>query len=367
MKMKAYKDIQLSRLGMGCMRLPLNGPKDTDIDVEKAQAIIDYAMANGINYFDTAYVYHTFNSEKFMGNAMKKYPRDSYYLATKYFIGAEPDYRACFEKQLENLQTDHIDFYLVHCLTDGNLQQYLDSGCIAYFAEQKKLGRITHLGFSTHASVATTKLFLDQYDWDFVQIQLNYYDWLFSTAKEEYELLTERGIPVMVMEPVRGGRLATLNEESNARLKAVEPDMSIASWAMRWVSSLPNVQVVLSGMTTMEQIVDNVNTFSNSEPLNDEQEALLLEVCRDYRKQVTVACTACRYCTDGCPMEIDIPKMMEIMNNYKINGPRALSALNQVEEGKRPADCIGCGACTSHCPQSIDIPAVMAELAEAAK
>lgn len=367
MKMKPFKDIQLSRLGMGCMRLPLDGPKDTCIDVAKAQEIIDYAMANGINYYDTAYVYHTFHSEKFLGGAMKKYPRDSYYLATKYFIGAAEDYKACFEEQLSNLQTDHIDFYLVHCLMDDNVDKYIESGCIQYFAEQKKLGRITNLGFSTHASVETTKRFLDQYDWDFVQIQLNYYDWLFSTAKEEYELLASRNIPIMVMEPVRGGRLATLNEQSNARLKAAAPDMSIASWAMRWVSSLPAVQVVLSGMTTMEQIVDNIDTFANSEPLNDEEQALLLDVCREYKKQVTVPCTGCRYCTDGCPMEIDIPKMMEIMNAYKVDGPRALNALKNVEEGKRPSDCIGCGACTAHCPQSIDIPAIMTELAEASK
>lgn len=366
MKTKAFKDLQLSCLGMGNMRLPLNGPKDTDIDMEKAQAIIDYAMAHGINYYDTAYVYHNGESERFLGKAMAKYPRESFCLATKFNYNANPDYKAVFEEQLERLNTDYIDFYLLHAIGDGTADKYIDCGCIEYFEEQKKLGRIRYLGFSAHASVETLERVASLREWDFAQIQLNYFDWNFSTAKAEYEVLTSHNIPVIVMEPVRGGKLANLTDECNAELKAEQPDWSIASWAFRWLQRLDNVQVVLSGMTTMDQMVDNVATFSEGEALTDAQEEKLFEVVQNFRSQVVIPCTGCRYCTEDCPMGIDIPKMMNIYNGFKVDGPWALAGLKDVEEGHTPADCIGCGACTGHCPQNIQIPEVMQQLAEAA-
>ncbi len=366
MTYKDFQDIQLSRLAMGNMRLPTKGEgMDAPIDEEKAQEIIDYGMANGINYYDTAYVYHGGESEKFLGRALKKYPRESYHLATKFFILANPDYKAVFEEQLSRLQTDYIDFYLIHGIFDHTYQQYIDSGCIAYFEEQKRLGRIKYLGFSSHAKPENLETFLQQRKWDFTQIQLNYFDWNYGTAKAEYELLEKYNVPIMVMEPCRGGRLASLSPQADALLKEAHPDWSVASWAFRWVKSLPQVQIVLSGMTRLEQIVDNVSTFSDPEGLSPEDTEILMHALDVFHGEIAVPCTACRYCCDGCPMEINIPEFLKVYNSYKIDGPRGLEDADHIVSSGRPADCIGCGACAEHCPQGIAIPGIMAELAEA--
>lgn len=366
MEEKLFRDLRLSRLGMGNMRLPMTGTDPmSPVDYPKAQELIDYAMEHGINYYDTAYVYHGGDSEKFLGEALKKYPRDSYHLATKFFILANPDYKAVFEEQLERLQTDYIDFYLIHGIFDNTYQQYLDSGCIEYFLELKKQGRIKYLGFSSHASVENLRTFADHHDWDFAQLQLNYFDWQYAHTKEEYEILTQRNIPVIVMEPVRGGRLATLTPETEAILKKAHPDWSIASWALRWVRKLPNVQVILSGMSSMEQIQDNVATFNAPEPLNDADEKILMEVCEKFHGNVVVPCTTCRYCCEGCPAQINIPEYLKVYNSGKIDGEWTVSAkLAQIESKGKPDDCIACGACSRHCPQGIDIPSLMKELAQ---
>ena len=366
METKRFQGISLSRLGMGNMRLPVTGSDPgSPIDYPKAQEIIDYAMAHGINYYDTAYVYHGGESEKFLGQAMKQYPRSSYYLATKFSITANPDYKAVFEEQLSRLQMDYIDFYLIHCLTDATCQSYLDSGAIEYFQEQKKQGRIRYLGFSSHAGVEALRTFADSHRWDFAQLQINYFDWTYRQTREEYEILTERNIPVMVMEPVRGGRLASLTPETEALLKAAHPDWSIASWALRWVRNLPNVQVILSGMSNLEQIQDNIATFQDTKALSHEDEALLMEVCQKFHSQVVVPCTACRYCTETCPVQINIPEYLKAYNTGKVESwGEAVKEMANIESQGKPADCIACGACTGHCPQGIDVPALMKELAE---
>ncbi len=361
---KEFHDIKLSWLGMGNMRLPVqNDDPNAPIDRKRAQEIIDYAMANGINYYDTAYVYHNSESEKFLGEALGKYPRDSYYLATKFLILANPDYKAVFEEQLERLKTDRIDFYLLHAVLDHTVDQYIDGGCIEYFMEQKRLGRIGHLGFSFHASEPTLSRLVNLREWDFAQIQLNYFDWLFGTAKREYEILAEKDIPVMVMEPIRGGRLATLSAEPERILKDAHPDWSLATWAFRWVKRLPNVKVVLSGMSTLDQIKENVALFADERALSDEEEATLFRACEAFRKEVQVPCTACRYCCDGCPAEINIPALLEVYNHYKTDGPWALNELKKIDSKGMPKDCIACGACAEHCPQNIDIKGIMQELA----
>ncbi|MBO4368215.1 MAG: aldo/keto reductase [Clostridia bacterium] len=366
MKYKAFKDISLSRLGLGNMRLPSlePGKPGSPIDYAAAHAIMDRAYQAGINYFDTAYVYNNGDSERCVGEGMKKYPRDSFYLATKFNIGANPDYRAVFAEQLERLQTDRIDFYLIHCVMDGNAKQYIDSGAIEYFLDMKAQGKITWLGFSSHASPDTLRMFADHHDWDFAQIQLNGFDWRFSTTKEEYEILTERNIPIMVMEPVRGGRLSHLTPEAEALLKAKHPDWSISSWALRFVKSLPGVQVILSGMSNLEQMNDNLNTFADDSGLTQEETALYIQACEMFKAQLQVPCTACRYCTDGCPGEINIPEFLKLYNNYKVDGFWALFGWEKIETVGTPKDCIGCGACTGHCPQNIDTPKIMSELAE---
>lgn len=364
MEMKGYKNISLSRLGMGNMRLPLREDLEgKPIDREKAQEIIDYAMAKGINYYDTAYVYNGGDSEKFLGEAMKKYPRESYCLATKFNIGANPDYKAVFEQQKERLCTDYFDFYLVHAVMDHNYKKYEESGCIEYFKELKKQGIIRNLGFSNHSSPDTLRHFRDLYDWDFIQLQLNYYDWQYGSAKEEYEICTEKGIPVVVMEPVRGGRLADLTPEANERLKSSHPDWSVASWAFKWVKSLSNVQVVLSGMSNMEQIEDNVKTFDREDALSEKDMETLMKACEMFRNQMQVPCTACRYCCDECPVKIDIPNVLMAYNNYKLSGDWVLGNLRSSDK-PGPKDCVGCKKCTGHCPQSINVPKIMEELRE---
>jgi len=365
---KPYKNINLSRLGMGNMRLPIHTDRPaTPIDRVKAQEIIDYAMANGINYYDTAYVYHNSESEVFLGEAMKKYPRESYHLATKYSILANPDYKAVFEEQLARLQTDYIDFYLMHSVNEYTAQQYIDSGCIEYFLAQKQAGRIKYLGFSSHADVKTLTMFADHHKWDFAQLQINYFDWCFAAAKQEYQVLVDRNIPVIVMEPVRGGRLAALSPEAEAILKEVHPDWSLAAWAFRWVKRLPQVQVVLSGMSTLDQIKENVELFADDRALTDEEDSLVMKAAEMFRSQVQVPCTVCRYCCDGCSANINIPAVLEVYNKYKTDGSWALNEMKTVDSEGKAEDCIACGECSVHCPQGIDIPAIMQELKQLMK
>ncbi len=362
MNYKPFHDIRLSALGMGAMRLPM---KDQDhIDYEKAHAILDLAYANGINYYDTAYVYQGGDSERCLGQWMKKYPRDSFYVASKFHVGSNPDYEAVFEEQLQRLQTNHIDFYLLHCVMAGNIDDYLNSGAIAYFQKQKELGRITYLGFSSHADPDTLTRFVEHCHWDFTQIQFNYFDWLFSTTAQEYAVLESHKIPIMVMEPVRGGRLAQLTPEVEQMLQGAHPDWTMASWALRFVQSFPQVQVILSGMSDLGQMQDNLATFSGELGLSEKDKALLLEAGRRFRSQVQVPCTECRYCTPECPMGIQIPAYLKVYNSYKVNGKGALRGLQKVESQGKPTDCVACGACMGHCPQSIGIPDIMAELAK---
>lgn len=362
---KEYKGIKLSGLGLGNMRFPTTDKDGEHIDYEKAHAIIDASYNAGINYFDTAHVYNKCDSERCLGECLKKYPRDSYYVATKFHIDAEPDYRAMFAAQLERLQTDHIDFYLIHCLMDGNIDKYLTSGAVDFFMDMKARGKITYLGFSSHASLATLERFADHHQWDFAQIQLNYYDWHFGNTEKEYKILTDRNIPIMVMEPVRGGRLSTLTPDAAAMLDKARPGSSVSSWAFNFVKTLPNVCVVLSGMNDMSQLEDNLNTFSTEESLSPAEVELLFEAAELFKKQYTVPCTSCRYCTPNCPMKINIPDFLSVYNAYKMEGPWALSGASRVDTEGMPGDCIGCGACRAHCPQSINIPYYMEVLDKA--
>lgn len=363
---KKFKEIMLSTLGMGNMRLPIiKTETGTHIDKLKAQQIIDYAMANGINYYDTAYMYHNGESEEFLGEALAKYDRNDYFLATKFNINANPDYKAVFEEQLTKLKTDHVDFYLIHALSDSTMQRYIDEGSVNYFLEQKEKGRIKYLGFSTHASIPTLEKFLNHTQWDFTQMQLNYFDWLYSHTKQEYEILEKRNIPVIVMEPIRGGRLAVLSQKAELELNKAHPDWSMASWAFRWIKRLSQVKVVLSGMSDMNQIIENISTFNDNLSLSDEEESLLFKACKAFKNEVTVPCTGCRYCCDDCPVKINIPAYLSIYNKYRTDGRwYAINALKKADSIGKPEDCIACGVCTDLCPQDIDVKTVMSELAE---
>ena len=369
MQYKEFKSsAKLSILGMGAMRLPVVGGDQGNIDYEKAKAIIDRAYQGGVNYYDTAYIYHNGKSEEFLGKALAEYPRESYYVADKFNLQAEPDYKKQFPEQLSRLNMEYIDFYLIHGIQDAWMDQFLECGALRYFDELKKQGKIRNLGFSFHASPDSLRKLLKIYPWDFVQIQLNYLDWYYGDAKELYEILEEAEIPIMIMEPVRGGKLANLTPEAEAILKEADPEASIASWALRFVMSRPQVQVVLSGMSNLEQMEDNLHIFSETACLTEEEEALVKKAADEFRSKVGVGCTACRYCTPNCPIGLDIPKILSLYNDVKlVNEEWRATFADAMPEGKRPEDCIGCGACTGHCPQSLDVPAVMKEMAEIRK
>jgi len=346
------------------MRLPVEKTANGEqIDQEKAREIIDYAMQNGVNYFDTAYVYHNGESERFLGSALAKYSRGDYYLATKFLLPANPNFKFVFQEQLKRLQTEYVDFYLIHAISDQTVSRYLEGGCLEYFDEQKRIGNIRHLGFSFHGSIDTLKRVIAARDWDFAQIQLNYYDWAYDIAKEEYQMLTQSNIPIMVMEPVRGGKLAALPAEAEQMLKEAHPDWSIASWAFRWLKGLPKIQVVLSGMSNMDQIWENVDLFSRESALTSDDEKILFRASELFRKEVYIPCTACRYCCDDCPSQINIPIYLDYMNQYLINGQWGLQGINTVNSNGLPKDCIACGACKAHCPQNIQISDYLQQLA----
>lgn len=366
-----FKGMKLSRLGFGAMRLPLVPGGDGRVDEALVEKMTRYAVEHGVNYFDTAYPYHGGQSERVMGRVLGKYPRDSYYLATKYpghQISETYNPAEIFEEQLKKCGVEYFDFYLLHNVYENSIATYRDPrwGIVEYFLEQKKQGRIRHLGFSTHGSPELMKEFLDQYgdEMEFCQIQLNYLDWTLQSGREKYELLTERGIPVWVMEPVRGGRLVNLDETAQAELRAMRPEESTASWCFRWLQELPNVKMILSGMSDMAQMEDNVKTFSGGRAL-DEKETEKLYAIADVLKS-SVPCTGCRYCCDGCPKGLDIPMLITTYNDMCVSESiNAKMRMESMPEDKWPSACVACGKCAKVCPQKIDIPGVMKKLAEA--
>lgn len=355
----------LSQLGMGNMRLPVLSDKTGQpIDYENAKAIIDEAIRSGINYFDTAYIYHGGESERFTGMALAEYPRESYYVADKFNFQANPDYRQQFQQQLDRLQMEYIDFYLLHGIQDNFMDECLVSGCVEWFHEMKEAGKITYLGFSFHGSPDALRKMLTIYPWDFVQIQLNYYDWFYGDAEALYDILEEADIPIIVMEPVHGGMLADLGDDANQLFLKAAPDRSIASWAMRWVMNLKNVSVILSGMSTMEQLHDNIQTFSQQSAITEKENQLIQKVSKMLYDRVAVPCTSCRYCTPDCPAGLDIPMLLAAYNDAKLDGAWRLNRLISLPDEKKPSACIGCESCMQHCPQSLDIKRYMRDLSE---
>lgn len=349
---------EISRLGYGGMRFPKNGD---EVDVEEAVKLLRKAYDMGVNYFDTAVVYHKGESEKIFGKAFEIYDRSSYYLADKMSIWVckdEQEMKELFERQLKTLKTDYIDFYLVHSLNRNHYQKVKEFHCVEFLQEMKRQGKIKHLGFSFHDTYPVFTQILNDYDWDFVQIQLNYLDWQNQGAEQLYRELEKRNLPCMVMEPVRGGYLATLDEQRAKPFLEMEPNRSIASWAIRWVSSLPQVTVVLSGMSDMAQLEDNVSLLTNFEPMNEKELEAVAKVVEEIRKVNDIPCTGCRYCMD-CPMGVDIPEIFAIYSRLKIFGKDKSFVEDYkevMENGNGAEHCVGCQQCMNHCPQSIEIP-----------
>ena len=362
---KDFKGNQISTLGLGVMRLPSAEGNPDIIDREKGAEIIDRAITLGINYFDTAHIYQKTDSEKFLGEVLKKYPRDSYFLATKLYGSKTRDIRQTFAQQLERLQTDYVDVYLLHSLDDETFPIYTDPelGYIDFLKEMRAAGKIRYLGFSTHASVELLERFLQYFDgFDMALMQMNFVDWDLLNAKGQYELLTKYGIPVWVMEPQKGGRLATLNDAACKILKEAAPERSIASWGFRYLMGLPNVQTVLSGMGSVEMLEDNAATFHEHKLLTEQEQQILEKAREAFISDLGVPCSGCRYCCPECPEGLDIPLLIRGYNEFNISGKnwRVIG----LEDAKGPEHCLQCGACMTHCPQHINIPEVMAKLKE---
>ena len=369
-----YRDFhgkKLSALGFGAMRLPVIDGDDGRIDEAAALRMVDTAMQNGINYYDTAWGYHGENSELVMGKALSRYPRDSFYVATK-FPGYDPSnwgkVEEIFEQQLKKLGVEYFDFYLFHNVCEMNIDAYLNDekyGIYSYLMKQKQNGRIRHLGFSCHGSMPVLQRFLDAYgkDMEFCQLQLNYLDWTFQNGKEKVELLDTQNIPVWVMEPLRGGKLAKLLPEYEARLKELRPDEEIPAWAFRFLQSIPSVTMILSGMSNDEQLEKNLITFAEDKKLNEVEMSALLDIAAKMLSVGTVPCTACHYCVSHCPQGLNIPELLALYNEHAYTGggfiaPMALGAL---PEDKRPQACLQCRSCEQVCPQQIKISEVLAD------
>ena len=365
-----FQDLKLSALGMGAMRLPVIDGDDTHVDQELVNKMVACAMEGGVNYYDTAWGYHGGQSELAMGRALAAYPRESFYLADKfpgYDLSNMDKVEEIFEKQLEKCGVEYFDFYLIHNVCELNIDEYLNPAhrIYDYLTAQKKNGRIRHLGFSAHGSRAVIERFLSVYGdaMEFCQLQINYLDWNFQDAKGKVDLLRERGLPVWVMEPVRGGSLASLKPEYEERLRALRPDEAIPAWAFRFLQSIPEVTVTLSGMSNLEQMQQNIATFGEEKPLSVQEMDALLGIADEMVKKIALPCTACRYCTTHCPQGLDIPHLLALYNEhaYSNGGFIAPMAVSAIEEDKRPNACIGCRSCEAVCPQQIKISEAMAD------
>lgn len=351
-------NIETSLLGFGCMRFPTTA--DGEIDESEAERMLDKAIVAGVNYIDTAYPYHNGKSELFVGKVLKKYDRNSFYLATKlpvWLVHTVEDVDRLLDEQLHKLQTDHIDFYLMHAMDKAHWDQMKEIGCIERLEKLREAGKIKYIGFSFHDKYETFEEMIEAKDWDFCQIQLNYMDTREQAGLKGYELAASKGIPLVIMEPVKGGSLAVFAEDIMDKFHRLDADASAASFALRWVGSLPGVKVILSGMSTMEQVDDNLKTFGSFKPLTGEEEKTISQVTEILRSRVQNGCTGCRYCMP-CPAGVDIPGCFASWNtyhmyqNYNVVKWRWEQALG---EGKQAKNCIKCGKCEQMCPQKLSI------------
>ena len=350
--------VETSLLGFGCMRFPVTA--EGKIDEPLAEQMIHKAIAAGVNYFDTAYPYHSQESEPFVGRVLRQYDRNSFYLATKlpcWKVEKAEDVDAIFQEQLEKLQTDYIDFYLLHALSKERFDAMVNLGVIKRLEELKAKGKIHYLGFSFHDKYEVFEEILCYRDWDFCQIQLNYMDVNEQAGLKGYRLTEERQVPLIVMEPVKGGSLATFADDITEKFHMLDPEASIASFALRWVGSLPNVKVTLSGMSNMEQVEDNLKTFAEFKPLSEQEHKVIEEVVELINSRVKSGCTGCRYCMP-CPAGVDIPGNFRVWNTYHMYQKYSM-VKNGWEKGigneKQAKNCIKCGKCEAACPQKLHI------------
>ena len=371
---KNFQNLRLSALGFGAMRLPTVGNIPSKIDEPAAEKMVAYAMEHGINYFDTAWGYHDGRSEVALGKALGKYPRETWLLANKfpgYDLYNMDKVEAIFEEQLKRCCVEYFDFYMFHNVCEMNIDAYFDKkyGIFKHLWKQKESGRIKHLGFSAHGSTDVMKRFIEAYrdHLEFCQIQLNYVDWAFQDAKAKVDLLNEYNIPIWAMEPMRGGQIAALPEGDAAKLKALRPQENIPAWALRFIQSIPNITLTLTGASSLEQLRDNINAYQEEKPLNSQEMETLLGIAGSMVQKLAVPCTNCRYCLSHCPQGLDIPNLLGLYNEHNFtvtNGgfgfiaPMAISALPKEQ---RPGACTACKNCEAVCPQQIKISGALGD------
>lgn len=366
---KDYCNDKLSTLGFGLLRLPVIDGDKTRMDIEAVGELVDYAIKGGINYFDTAFLYQGGNAEKSLSEIFRKYPRDSYYFATKYpgyHLKYMKDPEKIFEEELRNTGLEYFDYYLLHNVCELSCDAYLDdsNNVVEYLIAQKKAGRIRHLGFSSHSEYENLKYFLERRgkDMDFCQIQLNWLDWEFQRGREKVELLKEYGIPVWVMEPLRGGKLIKALESYDLSGFSTQDPVELS---FRFLQSIPEVKVVLSGMSTISMLEKNISVFDRPEPLSEKEMDMLQKIAETELKKTSYPCTGCRYCTDNCPAGIDIPRVMEFCNEIKFSGDdtHVRHSISAMEDNEKPSACVGCRSCERSCPQNLKITEAMEMLA----
>lgn len=361
---RKFKNIEVPLLGFGWMRLPMNGK---EIDMPELESMTEYAMNHGANYFDTAYPYVEKKSEIAIGKVLKNYKRESFILADKSpirLMNTKDDIHRIFEEQLKKCQVDYFDFYMIHNINFATFDKYKKLNVYEELLKYKQDGIIKYLGFSFHGTPEMLKEVAPEHPWDFAQLQINYLDWDLIKAKEQYDIVQKQNIPVIVMEPLRGGGLCNLSENALNKLKEANPDETQAGFGLRWAASRDNVITVLSGMSNLKQMKENIATFEKFEPVNEKEEKAAQEIVKILQSQGEINCTACKYCTEYCPRGINIPGVFAIYNQYKASNNKGLFSMyyTTLDENEKPDKCINCKLCNSNCPQNLDIPKLLAQV-----
>ena len=361
---RKFKDLSVPLLGFGCMRLPMRGE---EVDMNELEKMVEYAMQHGANYFDTAYMYVDGKSETAMGKVLSNYNREDIILADKspaMYMKSKDDVKRIFEEQLKKCKTDYFDFYMVHNINKNTIDNYRNFEMFNQLNEFKKQGLVKYVGFSFHGTPEMLREVAPEHPWDFAQLQINYLDWDVVKAHEQYDIVQAQKIPVTVMEPLRGGGLVNLSEKAAAKLKELYPDTTPAAFGLRWAASRSNVITVLSGMSNLKQMQENIQTFIDYKDMTEAEIKAADEIAKIIQSQGEINCTACKYCTEVCPRGINIPAAFALYNQYKVTNNKGIFSMyySTLGESEKPDKCIKCGLCNKNCPQSLDIPNLLAKV-----